>query len=54
MNTVKRAVRKRNYTDKTHFRGLQKSYLGVDENTWEDLHSSDSIGSFFNQEIKGK
>lgn len=29
-------------------------YLGVDEDTWEDLHSSDSIGSFYNQEIKGK
>ncbi|MEH2297791.1 MAG: KTSC domain-containing protein [Nostoc sp.] len=29
-------------------------YLGVDEDTWEDLHSSDSVGSFFNQEIKGR
>lgn len=29
-------------------------YLGVDEDTWEDLHASDSIGSFYNQEIKGK
>ncbi len=29
-------------------------YLGVDEDTWEDLHSADSIGRFFNQEIKGK
>ena len=29
-------------------------YLGVDEDTWEDLHASDSIGSFFNQAIKGR
>ncbi|MEH2173027.1 KTSC domain-containing protein [Nostoc sp.] len=34
--------------------GAVYQYLGVDENTWEDLHSSDSIGSFFNQEIKGR
>ena len=29
-------------------------YLGVDEDTWSDLHSSNSIGSFFNQAIKGR
>ncbi|MEH2433780.1 MAG: KTSC domain-containing protein [Nostoc sp.] len=29
-------------------------YLGVDEDTWSDFHASDSIGSFFNQEIKGR
>ncbi|MHC5672243.1 KTSC domain-containing protein [Nostoc sp.] len=29
-------------------------YLGVDEDTWEDLHSFDSIASFFNQDIKGR
>ncbi|MEH2326639.1 MAG: KTSC domain-containing protein [Nostoc sp.] len=29
-------------------------YLGVDEDTWSDLHSSDSIGSFFNQAIKNR
>ncbi|MDF5735055.1 MAG: KTSC domain-containing protein [Nostoc sp.] len=34
--------------------GAVYQYLGVDKDTWEDLHSSDSIGSFFNQEIKGK
>ncbi|MEH2382777.1 MAG: KTSC domain-containing protein [Nostoc sp.] len=34
--------------------GAVYQYLGVDNDTWEDLHSSDSIGSFFNQEIKGK
>ncbi|MBN3880002.1 MULTISPECIES: KTSC domain-containing protein [unclassified Nostoc] len=34
--------------------GAVYQYLGVDEDTWEDLHSSDSIGSFFNQEIKGR
>ncbi|MEH2405781.1 MAG: KTSC domain-containing protein [Nostoc sp.] len=34
--------------------GSVYQYLGVDEDTWEDLHSSDSVGSFFNQEIKGR
>ncbi|MEH1967752.1 MULTISPECIES: KTSC domain-containing protein [unclassified Nostoc] len=34
--------------------GSVYQYLGVDEDTWEDLHSSDSIGNFFNQEIKGR
>ncbi|MEH2165749.1 MAG: KTSC domain-containing protein [Nostoc sp.] len=34
--------------------GAVYQYLGVDKDTWEDLHSSDSIGSFFNQEIKGR
>ncbi|MEH2027689.1 KTSC domain-containing protein [Nostoc sp.] len=34
--------------------GAVYQYLGVDEDTWEDLHSSGSIGSFFNQEIKGR
>ncbi|MEH2005329.1 KTSC domain-containing protein [Nostoc sp.] len=34
--------------------GAVYQYLGVYKDTWEDLHSSDSIGSFFNQEIKGK
>ncbi|MEH2251581.1 KTSC domain-containing protein [Nostoc sp.] len=34
--------------------GAVYQYLGVDEDTWEDLHSSDSVGSFFNQEIKGR
>lgn len=34
--------------------GAVYQYLGVDADTWEDLHSSDSIGSFFNQEIKGR
>ncbi|MBN3886605.1 MULTISPECIES: KTSC domain-containing protein [unclassified Nostoc] len=34
--------------------GAVYQYLGVDEDTWEDLHSSDSIGSFYNQEIKGR
>ncbi|MFN6500666.1 MAG: KTSC domain-containing protein [Nostoc sp. DedQUE01] len=34
--------------------GAIYQYLGVDEDTWEDLHASDSIGSFFNQEIKGR
>ncbi|WP_392532492.1 KTSC domain-containing protein [Nostoc sp. C117] len=34
--------------------GAIYQYLGVDEDTWEDLHSADSIGSFFNCEIKGR
>jgi hypothetical protein len=34
--------------------GSVYQYLGVDEDTWEDLHSSDSVGSFFNQQIKGR
>ncbi|MEH1800656.1 MAG: KTSC domain-containing protein [Nostoc sp.] len=34
--------------------GAVYQYLGVDEDTWEDLYSSDSIGSFYNQEIKGR
>ncbi|MEH1941786.1 MAG: KTSC domain-containing protein [Nostoc sp.] len=34
--------------------GAVYQYLGVDEDTWEDLHASDSVGSFFNQEIKGR
>jgi KTSC domain len=34
--------------------GSVYQYLGVDEDTWEDLHTSDSVGSFFNQEIKGR
>ncbi|MFW9260237.1 KTSC domain-containing protein [Nostoc sp. KVJ20] len=34
--------------------GAVYQYLGIDEDTWEDLHSSNSIGSFFNQEIKGR
>ncbi|BAZ31883.1 hypothetical protein NIES4074_43560 [Cylindrospermum sp. NIES-4074] len=34
--------------------GAVYQYSGVDEETWEDLHSADSIGQFFNQEIKGK
>ncbi len=34
--------------------GAVYQYLGVDEDTWDDLHCSDSIGSFFNQEIKGR
>lgn len=33
--------------------GAVYQYLGVDEDTWEDLQSADSIGKFFNQQIKG-
>lgn len=34
--------------------GAVYQYLGVDQETWKDFYSSDSVGSFFNQEIKGK
>jgi KTSC domain len=34
--------------------GSVYQYLGVDKDTWEDLHTSDSVGSFYNQEIKGR
>ena len=34
--------------------GAVYQYLGVDEDTWEDLQTSDSVGSFYNQEIKGR
>ncbi|MDM3846806.1 MAG: KTSC domain-containing protein [Aphanizomenon gracile PMC649.10] len=29
------------------------AYFDVEAKTWEDFHSADSIGEFFNQEIKG-
>lgn len=28
-------------------------YFDVEAETWEDFHTADSIGEFFNQEIKG-
>jgi hypothetical protein len=34
--------------------GVVYQYSGVDSETWEDLHSSDSIGRFYNHEIKGR
>ncbi len=34
--------------------GAVYQYLGVDQETWEDFYSSDSVGGFFNQEIKGR
>ncbi|WP_017652522.1 KTSC domain-containing protein [Fortiea contorta] len=34
--------------------GAVYQYSGVDLDTWEDFHESDSIGRFFNQEIKGQ
>jgi hypothetical protein len=33
--------------------GAVYQYAEVDPHTWEDLQSSDSIGSFYNEEIKG-
>ncbi|WP_096595338.1 KTSC domain-containing protein [Calothrix sp. NIES-2098] len=34
--------------------GAVYQYFGVDRETWEDFYSSDSIGSFYNQQIKGR
>jgi hypothetical protein len=33
--------------------GAVYQYSGVDLDTWEELHSSDSIGRYFNNEIRG-
>lgn len=33
--------------------GAVYKYADVDEDTWEDLHQAESIGRFFNYEIKG-
>jgi hypothetical protein len=33
--------------------GAVYQYTEVDSHTWEDLQSSDSIGNFYNEEIKG-
>ncbi len=34
--------------------GTIYQYSGVDEDTWEDFCQADSVGRFYNQEIKGK
>jgi KTSC domain len=34
--------------------GAIYQYSGVEEDTWKDLHSTDSVGRFFNQQIKGR
>ncbi|MCC5636559.1 KTSC domain-containing protein [Nostoc sp. CHAB 5844] len=34
--------------------GAVYQYSEVEPETWEDLHEADSIGEFFNQEIKGR
>ncbi|MFN6566263.1 KTSC domain-containing protein [Dendronalium sp. ChiSLP03b] len=34
--------------------GAIYQYSGVEPETWEDLHATDSIGKFFNDEIKGR
>lgn len=34
--------------------GAVYQYSDIDEDTWEDLHSSDAVGKFYNQYIKGK
>ncbi|WP_427158382.1 KTSC domain-containing protein [Aliinostoc sp. HNIBRCY26] len=34
--------------------GAIYQYSGVEPETWQELQSSDSLGRFYNQEIKGK
>ncbi|WP_341526037.1 KTSC domain-containing protein [Nostoc sp. UHCC 0302] len=34
--------------------GAVYQYSGVELDTWEDLQSADSIGRYFNEEIKGR
>lgn len=34
--------------------GAIYQYSGVEEDTWEDLQAADSIGSFYNHNIKGR
>ena len=34
--------------------GAVYQYSDIDEHTWEDLHSSDAVGRYYNQYIKGK
>jgi len=36
------------------YNGTVYQYSGVETETWEDLQLADSIGKFFNQEIKGR
>jgi hypothetical protein len=36
------------------YNGTIYQYSGVEAETWEDLQAADSIGKFFNQEIKGR
>ncbi|AFY45377.1 KTSC domain-containing protein [Nostoc sp. PCC 7107] len=34
--------------------GAVYQYAEVEPETWEDLHEADSVGEFFNEEIKGR
>jgi KTSC domain len=34
--------------------GAVYEYSGVDAETWEDFYAADSVGSFYNQQIKGR
>lgn len=36
------------------YTGAVYQYAGVEPDTWEDLHLTDSIGRFFNDEIRGR
>ncbi|MGF1674928.1 MAG: KTSC domain-containing protein [Rivularia sp. (in: cyanobacteria)] len=34
--------------------GAVYEYSGIDEDTWEDLYTSDAVGRYFNQNIKSR
>ncbi|NJN11240.1 MAG: KTSC domain-containing protein [Richelia sp. RM2_1_2] len=34
--------------------GAVYEYSDIDEDTWEDLYTSDAVGRYFNQNIKGR
>lgn len=34
--------------------GAVYQYSDIDEDTWQDLHQADSIGKFFNENVRGK
>ncbi|MGD1913603.1 MAG: KTSC domain-containing protein [Rivularia sp. (in: cyanobacteria)] len=34
--------------------GAVYQYSDIDEDTWEDLYTSEAVGRYFNQKIKGK
>ncbi|MER3491375.1 MAG: KTSC domain-containing protein [Mastigocladus sp. ERB_26_2] len=34
--------------------GTVYQYSDIDQDTWQDLHQADSIGKFFNENVRGK
>ncbi|PLZ99950.1 KTSC domain-containing protein [Fischerella thermalis CCMEE 5268] len=34
--------------------GAVYQYSDIDQDTWQDLHQADSIGKFFNENVRGK